>query len=98
MEATRREALILEHLPLVEKLVRQYAWEGVDKEVLYQEGCYGLILAVDRYVPTKGASLSTFSVYYIRKHILKSLREDHYGMKEKSARHTRQCKAAYLKK
>lgn len=94
MDAAQRDALILEHLPLVARLTNKYAWDGVDKETIYQEGCYGLILAVDRYVPTKGASLSTFASYYIIKHILKSLREDHCGMKEKSARKSRECRAA----
>lgn len=68
-----REQLICAHLPLVEFFVVRYLGRGVDKEDLFQEGCYGLLRAVDRYDPNRGTALSTYAGYWIEKHIKNSL-------------------------
>lgn len=73
-----REKLILSHLWCVEKFV-SYHISTLDVEVdkqelyneLYQEGCYGLIQAVDKYDWQRGVYLSTYAQKYIRKYVLK---------------------------
>lgn len=62
-----RETLILSHMNLVSKILPLYRGQGVDDEDLFQEGCYGLIEAVDRYDPDRGALLSTYASYWIKK-------------------------------
>jgi len=62
-----RETLILSHLGLVNLVLQEYTGKGTDTEDLYQEGCYGLILAVDNYDYRRGTRLSTYAVYWIRK-------------------------------
>lgn len=64
-----REQLICSHMYLVDILVDQHLGRGVDREDLYQDGCYGLIKAVDRYDPNKGASLATYATYWIERQI-----------------------------
>lgn len=66
-DAAAREELILSHMYLVEQIVPFYQEKGVDKDDLFQEGCYGLIEAVDRYDYTKGIRLSTYAAHWIRK-------------------------------
>lgn len=64
-----REALILRYLPVVNHLVKQFLEKGVPYDDLYQEGCYGLILAIDRFDPSKKTDVATFARYYILKHL-----------------------------
>jgi len=72
-----REKLILNHLSLVRRLSGKFAGKGTPEDVLFQEGCYGLILAVDHYDPDKGASLSTYATYYINKYLRKATSENY---------------------
>ena len=73
-----REKLIVSHLWCVEKYVGYYISSinpKVDKQELYkdlyQEGCFGLIKAVDKYDWKKNNYLSTYAQKYIRKYVLK---------------------------
>jgi RNA polymerase sigma-B factor len=50
-----RDRLIEQHLPLVRALARRFAWRGEPLDDLIQVGCIGLIHAVDRYDPGRGA-------------------------------------------
>lgn len=62
-----RNELVLSHMYLVEQILPQFRGKGVDADDLFQEGCYGLIEAVDRYDYTKGIRLSTYAAHWIRK-------------------------------
>ena len=57
-----RERLIEEHMPLVRALAKRYAGRGEPLEDLVQVGAIGLIKAIDRYDPDRGAELSTYAV------------------------------------
>lgn len=70
-----REQLILSQLPLVDQLINEFSNRGVDREDLYQDGCYGLIKAIDRFDPNRGVQLSTYAAYWIRKYLKKALIE-----------------------
>ena len=70
-----REQLISSHLYLVHMLVRQNLGRGVDEDDLFQEGCYGLILAIEHFDPDRGVTLSTYAQSWINKYIKKCLRQ-----------------------
>jgi len=62
-----RNALIHANLPLVWRVARQESQRsGHSFEDLSQEGCLGLIKAVERFDPSRGHSLSTAAVPWIR--------------------------------
>lgn len=68
-DASAREKLILMHLPLVEILVSKYINPGLDWDDLYQEGCYGLIIAIDRFDYTRNIRLDTYATHWIEGYI-----------------------------
>ena len=71
-----RNALIHANLPLVWRVARQESQRsGHSFEDLSQEGCLGLIKAVERFDPGRGHSLSTAAVPWIRGAIRHYLRD-----------------------
>lgn len=67
LEAARR--LVMSHLRLVVKLARGYMGYGLALADLIQEGNIGLMKAVKRFKPDKGARLVTFAIHWIRAEI-----------------------------
>src|SRR5689334_25047085 len=65
-DARAREALILRHRRLVGRLARDFRASGFADEDLRQAGTVGLILAVDRFQPEKGARFVTYACVTIR--------------------------------
>lgn len=67
-----RQKLITSHLWLVQKNAA-YKASSINRvdlyEDLYQEGCYGLVIAVDRYDWKKDVYLATYATHYIRKYM-----------------------------
>ena len=64
-----RERIILLYIPLVKKLCAQYADEYIPFDDLFQEGCYGLILALNKFDLSMNARFSAFAKPYILKYI-----------------------------
>lgn len=62
--------LINGHLRFVVYIAKQYTGYGLPLEDLVQEGNVGLIKAVRHYDPHQRASITTYSSYWIRTHIL----------------------------
>ncbi len=60
-----RDHLVLSHGALVEHCARGFAGAGEPLEDLLQEGRIGLIKAVDRFDPDKGARFSTYACHLI---------------------------------
>ena len=58
--------LVLSHLRFVVHLSRSYEGYGVPQEDLIQEGNIGLMKAVNRFDPNRGARLATFAVHWIK--------------------------------
>lgn len=64
-----RDLLILSHIPLVKYLANIYAQRSYNAsyEDLYQEGCIGLVEAIDRYDYKRKTPLSSYATYYMVK-------------------------------
>lgn len=70
-----REEMIRANLRLVVKLAREYEGLGVPLLDLINEGNIGLMRAVERYDPSKGAKLSTYGGLWIKQAIKRALAE-----------------------
>ena len=77
MKASRRESLILDHLPQVELLARRLhrRCPQVELDDLIQAGTIGLIQAVDRYDESRSCLLKTIAEHRIRGALLDYLRQ-----------------------
>ena len=64
-----REVLIKSHLKLVIYIAKQYRASSKELEDLISEGNHGLVIAAERYNPSKGAKFSTFASFYIKSKI-----------------------------
>jgi len=72
-----RDLLILSHIPLVKYLANIYAQRSYNAsyEDLYQEGCIGLLEAIDRYDYRKKTPLSSYATYYMIKRFQSYIRK-----------------------
>ncbi len=68
-----REHMILANLRLVVKIAKKYEHIGLPLLDLINEGNIGLMKAVERFDPAKGAKLSTYSSWWIRQHMRRAL-------------------------
>jgi len=68
-----RDQMIKANLRLVVKIAHDYEGYGVPLLDLISEGNIGLIKAVERYDPSKGAKLSTYSAWWIKQAIRRAL-------------------------
>jgi RNA polymerase primary sigma factor len=68
-----REKMIKANLRLVVKIAREYEDYGVPLLDLINEGNIGLMKAVERFDPTKGAKLSTYAAWWIKQAIRRAL-------------------------
>jgi RNA polymerase primary sigma factor len=68
-----REQMIKANLRLVVKIAREYEDFGMPLLDLINEGNMGLMKAVERFDPSKGAKLSTYSAWWIKQAIKRAL-------------------------
>jgi RNA polymerase primary sigma factor len=68
-----RERLIGSSLKLVVKIANDFVGLGLDLQDLISEGNIGLMKAVDRFKPSKGARLSYYASFWIRQSIMRAL-------------------------
>lgn len=64
-----KEKVILAYLPFAKYIAKKHTGKGVSEEDLYQEACYGILMALPRYDVTREASFSTFAAIYMEKYI-----------------------------
>jgi RNA polymerase sigma-32 factor len=67
LEAARK--LVLSHLRVVVSLSKQYLSYGLPQSDIIQEGNLGLMKAVRRFDPSKGARLFSFAIHWIKAEI-----------------------------
>lgn len=61
-----RALLVLSHKPFAAKMAARFARRyGLDVEDLYQEGQIGLILAADKFDPSKGWRFATYARWWV---------------------------------
>ncbi|MGN0235183.1 MAG: sigma-70 family RNA polymerase sigma factor [Paludibacteraceae bacterium] len=71
-------SLILLYEPVVERIVRRYrTLPYIDLDDLRQEGRIGLLTALRRYRPDRGASFETYAAWWVRKYVVDFLKR--YG-------------------
>ena len=68
-----RDQMIRANLRLVVKIAREYEAYGVPLLDLINEGNIGLMKAVERFDPNKGAKLSTYAAWWIKQAIRRAL-------------------------
>jgi RNA polymerase primary sigma factor len=68
-----RERLIKGNLRLVVKIAQDYANMGLPLLDLVSEGNIGLVKAVERFNPNKGAKLSTYAAWWIKQAVKRAL-------------------------
>lgn len=68
-----REKLVTSNLRLVIKIAKEFRNTGLDYEDLISEGNLGLMTAVDKYDPDKGAKLSYYSSFWIKQFIRRAI-------------------------
>src|SRR5438270_8261764 len=72
-DGAARERMINANLRLVVTIARDYANFGLPLLDLIPEGNIGLIKAVERFDPAKGAKLSTYAMWWIKQSIKRAL-------------------------
>ncbi len=87
--AVDRDALILDHVPLLHHIVGRMGWDvpgRIDRDDLLGWGMLGLIAAADAWDPSRGLKFSTFAYPRIKGSILDELRRNDFlprGRREK---------------
>lgn len=76
-----RNALVEDHLYMVDILIRKYLNKGVDYDDLYQVGALALVNAVERFDPSKGYEFSSFATPTILGEIKKYFRDKEWSLK-----------------
>ena len=89
-----RDQMIKANLRLVVKIARAYEGIGLPLLDLISEGNLGLMRAVDRFDPSKGAKLSGYGALWIKKSITRALASQSKAMRLLPARlrTANQCK------
>jgi RNA polymerase primary sigma factor len=72
-DESARQRLIQANLRLVVKIARDYEHVGLPLLDLINEGNIGLMKAVDRFEPAKGAKFSTYGAFWIKQAIKRAL-------------------------
>jgi RNA polymerase primary sigma factor len=68
-----RDALVADHLRLVRSIAFRYRGFGLPVEDLVQEGSLGLLEAIDRFEPGRGADFEAYARFRIRRAIRTAL-------------------------
>ena len=67
------EIMVTHNLGLVKKIANKYTGRGLDYDDLRQEGCIGLISAINKFDYTLGFKFSTYATWWIQQSITRAL-------------------------
>lgn len=70
-----RNQIIIHNQKLVLSIAKRYRGRSLPLEDLIQEGNLGLIVAIDKFDPTKGFKLSTYATWWIRQAIVRAIED-----------------------
>lgn len=70
-----RNKIVEKYIYLVEYVAKKYVNKGIDYDDLYQVGCYGLIMAAQRFDANVGVKFSTYAVPTIMGEIRRYFRD-----------------------
>nr|AKC88650.1 sigma factor [Erodium chrysanthum] len=73
--ASCKEKMITSNIRFVVSIAKQYTGIGVDIEDLIQDGCIGLIKAVEKFDGSRGCKFSTYAHWWVRQALRKGLNE-----------------------
>ena len=66
LQSAKREDFVRKNMGLVYKIAHQYKCETCPTEDAVQEGCFGLLKALDDFDSQCGVQFSTYAYYWIR--------------------------------
>jgi len=67
------QRFVASNVRLVVSIAKNYTNQGLDLGDLIQEGCFGLMRAVELYNPNEGAQFSTYAYYWIMQSITRAV-------------------------
>jgi RNA polymerase primary sigma factor len=70
-----KSALIKLNIRFIMGIARTYQHQGMDLDDLFQEGCIGLLRAIEKFDPKVGTKFLTYASWWIKQAILQSLSE-----------------------
>jgi RNA polymerase primary sigma factor len=77
-----REDFIREHMYLVQMVARKTIHHSnLPMEDLIQEGCVGLMVAAEKFDPTRGCKFATYAAWWIKQAMFKAISEQSHCMK-----------------
>ncbi|OVE78005.1 hypothetical protein BVX99_00990 [bacterium F16] len=68
-----RTVLLEANLRLIINLSRKYMKYGLSFQDLFQEGYFGMVIALDRFEPLRGHRFTTYAIWWIRQSITNAL-------------------------
>lgn len=68
-----KEKVFISILPTVTTMAKSYDGKGVPYDDLYQEACYGALIAMIHYDVNRSASFRTYAIYYMKKYLQDAL-------------------------
>ena len=71
-----KERVISGNIRLVVHIANKYVGHGVEINDLVQEGCIGLMKAVERFDPTLGYKFSTYATWWIKQAVTRAISND----------------------
>jgi len=80
-DATARDRLVAEHMPLVRRICRRFSYLGEPIDDLVQVGAIGLLKAIHKYDPDRGSVLVAFAIPVIVGEIKNYFRDHGWAVK-----------------
>ena len=75
-DAAAKTALVNLNIKFITAIARQYVNQGMELDDLVQEGCIGLLKAMEKYDPKMGTKFLTYASWWIKQSILQNLAEN----------------------